>query len=114
MADSSEEAAAAEATAAPHGVRLWLGSLVALGSSVTFALNMVLARLAHDAGANIHALNLSRALLFLAGILLWLRFMGRPLALPRRALVMSLGLGVLLCAAASPRGSPRCRGTGSS
>ena len=106
MADSGtgsgeEAVAAADAagtTAAPHGARLWLGSLVALGSSVTFALNMVLARLAYDAGANIHALNLGRAVLFLVAILLWLRLAGQPLGLPRRALVLSLALGVLLFA----------------
>lgn len=102
MADSGDEsvavADATETTAAPHGARLWIGSLVALASSVSFALNMVLARLAYDAGANIHALNLGRAVLFLVVILIWLRLAGRPLALPRRALAMSLALGVLLCA----------------
>ena len=99
MADSGENAATAVAGegAAPHGARLWIGSLVALGSAVTFALNMVLARLAYDAGANIHALNLSRAFIFLIAIVLWLRLAGRPLRLPRRTLMMSLGLGVLLC-----------------
>ena len=88
----------AEATAAPHGARLWLGSLVALGSAVTFALNLVLARLAYDAGANIHALNLGRAVLFLVAILIWLRIARQPLGLPRRAAVLSFALGVLLCA----------------
>ena len=58
---------------APAGAQLWLGSLVALCSASTFALNMVLARMAYDAGGNIHALNLSRAGLFLVCLALWLR-----------------------------------------
>ena len=37
--------------------RLVLGSLVALISAIAFALNVTLARMAYDAGGNIHALN---------------------------------------------------------
>ncbi len=85
------------ATPAAGGRRL-LGSLVALGSAVAFALNMVLARVAYDAGGNIHALNLTRALLFLACLAVFLRLAGRPIGLPRRATVFSLLLGILLCA----------------
>ena len=91
---SGETAAAAPAA----GARLVLGSLVALGSAVAFSLNMVLARLAYDAGGNIHALNLTRALLFLACLAAFLRLTGRPMGLPRRAVVFSLLLGILLCA----------------
>ena len=88
----------ATTTASPAaGARLALGSLVALGSAVAFALNMVLARLAYDAGGNIHALNLSRALLFLACLAAFLRLAGRPMGLPRRAAAFSLSLGILLC-----------------
>lgn len=83
---------------APTGARLWLGSLAALCSASSFALNMVLARLTYDAGGNIHALNLSRAGLFLVCLALWLRLSGGALTLPRRPLVASLLLGLLLCA----------------
>ena len=92
-----------DTTAPAAGGRAVLGSLVALGSAITFALNMALARVAYDAGANIHALNLSRAFLFLAFLFLaclaaFLRLAGRPMGLPRRAVVFSLALGILLCA----------------
>ena len=87
-----------DATAPAAGGRAVLGSLVALGSAITFALNMALARIAYDAGANIHALNLSRAFLFLACLAAFLRLAGRPMGLPRRAVVFSLALGILLCA----------------
>lgn len=90
---SGETAAAAPAA----GARLVLGSLVALGSAVTFALNMALARIAYDAGGNIHALNLTRALLFLVCLAAFLRLAGRPIGMPRRAVVFSLLLGALLC-----------------
>ena len=83
---------------APAGAQLWLGSLVALCSASTFALNMVLARMAYDAGGNIHALNLSRAGLFLVCLALWLRLSGRSLTLPSRPRLASLTLGLLLCA----------------
>lgn len=84
-------------TGGAAGARLVLGSAVALGSSITFALNVVLASIVYDAGGNIHALNLTRALLFMACLAAWLRAKGRPMALPRRPLVASLLLGLLLC-----------------
>ncbi len=96
MGNSASGEVAAAAPAA--GERMVLGSLVALGSAVAFSLNMVLARLAYDAGGNIHALNLTRALLFLACLAAFLRLAGRPMGLPRRAVVFSLALGILLCA----------------
>ncbi len=93
MAEIKEQAKPAQAEA-----RLWLGSLVALCSAVLFALNMVLARVTYDAGGNIHALNLSRAGLFLVCLAAWVHFSGRSLKLPRKPLLASLLLGLLLCA----------------
>jgi drug/metabolite transporter (DMT)-like permease len=93
MAEIEEQTAASAA-----GARLWIGSLVALCSAVTFALNMVLARVTYDAGGNIHALNLSRAGLFLLCLGAWVHFSGRSLKLPRGPLLASLLLGLLLCA----------------
>ena len=74
-----------------------VGSLMALVSAATFALNLVLADLAYDHGANIHALNLSRALLFLGFLLTWLILRGPGIALPARARRMSMLVGALLC-----------------
>lgn len=86
-----------EAAALPGGNRLVAGSIVALVSSITFALSVVLADLVYAAGGNIHALNLTRLLLFVTSLAVWLRFEGRSVALPRRRLVASLLLGLLLC-----------------
>ncbi len=77
--------------------RLLLGSLVALVSAASFALNVTLSRLVYDHGGNIHALNLARPLIFLVCLALWLRAEGRPLGLPRGPRLASLGLGLLLC-----------------
>ena len=78
--------------------RLLLGSLVALASAACFALNVTLSRLVYDAGGNIHALNLSRPLIFLVCLAVWLRIDGQPFVLPRGPRLASLGLGLLLCA----------------
>lgn len=78
--------------------RLLLGSLVALTSAICFALNVTMARLVYDAGGNIHALNLSRTLIFLVCLAVWLRAEGHPFGLPRGPRLASLGLGLLLCA----------------
>ncbi|MFP6729517.1 MAG: DMT family transporter [Alphaproteobacteria bacterium] len=77
--------------------RLLLGSLIALVSASSFAMNVTLSRMAYDAGTNIHALNVSRTLFFLICLVLWLRMTGQPMGLPSRARLASLGLGLLLC-----------------
>ena len=77
--------------------RLVLGSLVALVSAALFALNVALSRMVYDHGGNIHALNLTRSLIFMVCLALWLRAEGRPLGLPRGPRLASLGLGLLLC-----------------
>ena len=50
--------------------RLLPGSLVALVSAALFALNVALSRMVYDHGGNIHALNLTRSLIFLACLVL--------------------------------------------
>ena len=77
--------------------RLLLGSLVALASAVSFALDVTLSRMVCEAGGNIHALNLSRPVIFMVCLALWLRAEGQPLGLPRGPRLASLGLGLLLC-----------------
>lgn len=76
--------------------RVALGGLIALASAIAFALNVTLARMVYDAGGNIHALNLSRPLIFLVCLALWLRMTGQPMGLPGRVRLASLGLGLLL------------------
>lgn len=77
--------------------RAALGGLIALASAIAFALSVTLARMVYDAGGNIHALNLTRPLIFLVCLAVWLRIVRQPIGLPRRARLASLGLGLLLC-----------------
>lgn len=77
-------------------MRLWLGSLAALVSAVTFALNVTLAKEVYLAGGNIHALNLVRPFAFMAVVLPWLLITRTPLALPRAKWGLTAILGLLL------------------
>ena len=54
--------------------RFWLGSAAALMSAVSFSSNVALSKLAYDFGANLHALNLIRASVFLGWLIVavWL------------------------------------------
>ncbi|NKB60806.1 MAG: EamA family transporter [Gammaproteobacteria bacterium] len=75
-----------------------LGGAVALTSAVTFALNMVFASISYQHGANIHALNFSRASSFLFCLLIAI-FIAQPsLSMPKRARLLALVSGSLLCA----------------
>jgi drug/metabolite transporter (DMT)-like permease len=80
-----------------HRKQLISGSALALFSAVTFALNMVLAGMSYQHGANIHALNFSRAILFLAVLLCILLVTRTPLQLTPRTRNLSIVLGLLLC-----------------
>ena len=75
-----------------------MGSLAALASAATFAMNLVLARVVYDAGGNLFAINLIRPFAFLACVLLVLRIAGRPIALPPGRRWASAGVGLLLTA----------------
>ena len=79
-------------------LRLWMGSLAALASAATFAMNLVLARVVYDAGGNLYAINLIRPFAFLACVLLVLRMAGQPIALPPGRRWASAGVGLLLTA----------------
>lgn len=79
-------------------LKLWMGSLAALASAASFALNLVLARVVYDAGGNIHAINLVRPFAFLVCVLLVLRLAGQPIYLPPSRRWASLGVGLLLTA----------------
>jgi drug/metabolite transporter (DMT)-like permease len=73
------------------------GSALALLSAITFALNIVLAGMSYQHGANIHALNLSRAMLFLATLGCILLATRTPARLAPRIRNLSIILGLLLC-----------------
>ena len=79
-------------------MKLWLGSLAALVSAITFALNVTLAKEVYAAGGNIHAINLVRPFAFVAVLLPWLLITGTPLGLPRAKWGLTAVLGVLLTA----------------
>ena len=79
-------------------MKLWLGSLAALVSAITFALNVTLAKEVYAAGGNIHAINLVRPFAFIAVLLPWLLATGTPMRLPRAKWGLTALLGVLLTA----------------
>ena len=81
-----------------HLRRLIAGSALALFSAITFALNVVLAGMSYQHGANIHALNLSRAALFLATLSCILLATRTLPQLNPRIRNLSILLGLLLCA----------------
>lgn len=75
--------------------RFWLGSVLALTSSVTFSLNLALARLSYDSGANALAVNLVRTIFLSLCLFVFLKATGRPAALPRRERTRCLLLGLV-------------------
>lgn len=77
---------------------LLTGSILALISAGAFALNLVLAGMSYVHGANVHALNLTRAVLFFVLIGAYILITGISFSLPSRARWVSLLVGVLLCA----------------
>ena len=85
-------------SSSPLHRNLWLGGCLALVSAMSFSLNLVLAGMSYQYGANVHALNLCRALLFLACLGSVILVSGRTITLPTRARLSCLLLGVLLCA----------------
>lgn len=76
---------------------LILGSSLALFSACSFALNMVLAGISYGYGANVHAQNLSRAVLFLCSLGLFNLAAGNSFRLPGKARWSSALIGVFLC-----------------
>ena len=78
--------------------RFWAGSIAALASAITFALNVVFSRVAYDYGANIHALNLIRTATFLCCLATVVFMTGSRVKMPTTEMLRCLFLGLLLCA----------------
>ncbi len=76
---------------------MWAGCGLALFSAATFALNMVLAGMSYQHGANIHSLNLARAIVFFLTLLVVILSTKTSFHLPLRARLMCGIVGVLLC-----------------
>jgi drug/metabolite transporter (DMT)-like permease len=77
--------------------RTSVGSLLALVSSVVFALNVSCVPLIYDGGGNIHAINLVRPLAFLAFVGLWIMVGRGTLRLPSTQMAGAVLIGGLLC-----------------
>ena len=73
------------------------GNAVALASAITFATSITLVALIYQAGANVHAVNLSRALAFAGVVALILTLRRESPALPPRAAMRCVLVGLLFC-----------------
>ena len=78
--------------------QFWLGSTAALMSAVAFSTNVALSRLAYDFGTNLHALNLIRAVVFLAVLIIAVWLSDSRVTIERKEIYRCLVLGILLCA----------------
>ena len=78
--------------------QFWLGSTAALMSAVAFSTNVALSRLAYDFGTNLHALNLIRAVVFLAVLIVAVWLSDSRVTIERKEIYRCLVLGILLCA----------------
>ena len=73
------------------------GNAVALASAITFATSITLVALIYQDGANVHAVNLSRALAFAGVVALTLALRRVSPALPPRDTVRCVLVGLLFC-----------------
>ena len=73
------------------------GSAVAFASAITFATGITLVALIYEDGANVHAVNLSRVLAFAAVMALTLGIARISPALPPRAALQCVLVGLLFC-----------------
>ena len=78
--------------------QFWLGSTAALMSAVAFSTNVALSRLAYDFGTNLHALNLIRAVVLLAVLIVAVWLSDSRVTIERKEIYRCLALGILLCA----------------
>ena len=78
--------------------QFWLGSTAALMSAVAFSTNVALSRLAYDFGTNLHALNLIRAVVLLAVLIVAVWLSDSRVTIERKEIYRCLVLGILLCA----------------
>ena len=73
------------------------GNAVAFASAITFATGITLVALIYEDGANVHAVNLSRVLAFAAVMALTLGIARISPALPPRAVLQCVLVGLLFC-----------------
>ncbi len=73
------------------------GNAVALASAITFATSITLVALIYEDGANVHAVNLSRALAFAGVVALILALRRVSPALPPRSTLQCVLVGLLFC-----------------
>ena len=78
-------------------MHIYLGTIAALISAMTFALNVTLVPIAYDSGANIHAVNLIRPIAFLICMVIAVKASGVSLRLPSNGRNAAMGLGLLMC-----------------
>jgi drug/metabolite transporter (DMT)-like permease len=75
--------------------RAWIGGLVALVSSILFSFNIVLARMAYDAGSNALTVNLARSTCLTVSLYVAITLAGRSARLAPRERNASLLIGLL-------------------
>jgi drug/metabolite transporter (DMT)-like permease len=75
-----------------------LAGTIAFIAAAGFGLIVVLARLSYDSGINPPTLLFFRAVTFCVGLIIILKALGRPIALPPTDRYASLGIGVVLAA----------------
>ena len=81
----------------PSGKTSGAGNAVAFASAITFATGITLVALIYEDGANVHAVNLSRVLAFAAVMALTLGIARISPALPPRAVLQCVLVGLLFC-----------------
>ena len=81
----------------PSGKTSGAGNAVAFVSAITFATGITLVALIYEDGANVHAVNLSRVLAFAAVMALTLGIARISPALPPRAALQCVLVGLLFC-----------------
>ena len=81
----------------PSGKTSGAGNAVAFASAITFATGITLVALIYEDGANVHAVNLSRVLAFAAVMALTLGIARISPALPPRAALQCVLVGLLFC-----------------
>ena len=81
----------------PPGRSIEAGNAAAFASAITFATSITLVALIYEDGANVHAVNLSRTLLFAAVIALSLTIARISPVLPPRAALQCVLVGLLFC-----------------
>lgn len=76
---------------------LLTGIVIAFVSALGFATNVTLASIAYDHGVNVHALNLSRSVLFSIALAIAVVITGLTLRMPVGKRLACLSLGLLFC-----------------